>query len=95
MVKKTAHVLGVNPMPLLPDLGIAAAIALVAFFLLLGVMVIFVENLDPKLVLGLLFILLGFTIGLAAVGEAGLSLVAMGVVAAVVLDQLLEHFSGT
>ena len=81
-------------MALLADLGIASAIALVVFFLLLGLLVIFVENLDMKIVLGLLFILLGFTIGLAAVGEAGLSLVAMAVVAAVVLDQLLEHFTG-
>ncbi len=80
-------------MALLPDLGIASAIALVVFFLLLGLFVIFVENLDLKIVLGLLFILLGFTIGLAALGEPGLSLVAMAVVAAVVLDQLLEHFT--
>ena len=81
-------------MALIPDLGIAAAIALVAFFLLLGLLVIFVENLDLKVVLGLLFILLGFTVGLVAVGEAGLSLIAMAIVAAVVLDQMLEHFTG-
>jgi hypothetical protein len=82
-------------MALLPDLGIAAAIALVVFFLLLGLLVIFVENLDLKVVLGLLFILLGLTIGLAALGEPGLSLVAMAVVAALVLDQLLEQFTGS
>ncbi len=82
-------------MVLLPDLGIAAAIALVVFFLLLGLLVIFVEDLDLKVVLGLLFILLGFTIGLAALGEPGLSLVAMAVVAALVVDQLLEQFTGS
>ena len=83
-----------NEMALLPDLGIAAAIALVVFFLLLGLLVIFVEDLDLKIVLGLLFMLLGLTIGLVAVGEAGISLVAMAVLAAVVLDQMLEHFTG-
>jgi len=82
-------------MALIPDLGIAAAIALVAFFLLLGLLVIFVENLDLKIVLGLLFILLGLSIGLVAVGEAGLSLIAIGIVGALVLDQILEHFTGT
>ena len=81
-------------MALLPDLGIASVIALVVFFLLLGLFVIFLENLDLKIVLGLLFVLLGFTAGLAALGEAGLSLIAMAVLAAVVLDQLLEHLTG-
>ena len=82
-------------MALIPDLGIAVAIALVAFFLLLGLLVIFVENLDLKIVLGLLFILLGLSVGFVAVGEAGLSLIAMGIVGALVLDQMLEHFTGT
>ena len=81
-------------MALLPDLGIASAIALVVFFLLLGLLVIFVENVDLKVVLGLLFILLGFTVALVAVGEAGVSLVLMGAAAAIVLDQMLEHFTG-
>ena len=81
-------------MTLLPDLGIASAIALVVFFLLLGLLVIFVENVDLKVVLGLLFILLGFTVALVAVGEAGVSLVLMGAAAAIVLDQMLEHFTG-
>lgn len=81
-------------MAVLPDFGIASVIAIVVFFLLLGLLVIFIENLDLKIVLGLLFVLLGFTAGLAAVGEAGLSLIAMAVLAAVVLDQLLEHLTG-
>jgi len=81
-------------MVLLPDLGIASAIALVVFFLLLGVLVIFVENVDLKVVLGLLFILLGFTVALVAVGEAGVSIVLMAAAAAIVLDQMLEHFTG-
>jgi len=81
-------------MAVLPDFGIASVIAIVVFFLLLGLLVIFIENLDLKIVLGLLFVLLGFTAGLAALGEAGLSLIAMAVLAAVVLDQLLEHLTG-
>ena len=85
---------GARALPLIPDLGIAAVIALVVFFLLLGLLVIFVENVDLKIVLGLLFILLAATVGLVAVGEAGLSLIAMSVVGAIVLDQLFEHFTG-
>ena len=82
-----------KPLPLIPDLGVAAAIALVVFFLLLGLLVVFVEKVDLKIVLGLLFILLGSTVGLAAIGEAGLSLIAMAVVGAVVVDQMLQHFT--
>ncbi len=81
-------------MALIADLGIAAAIALVVFFVLLGLLVIFVENVDLKLVLGILFILLGLTVALVTVGEAGIALVAMAAVAAVVMDQMLEHFTG-
>jgi hypothetical protein len=81
-------------MALLPDLGIASAIALVVFFLLFALFVIFVEDLVLKVVLGLLFLLLGVTVGLAAVGETGLALIAMAVVAALVLGQLWEHLTG-
>ncbi|HLE45544.1 MAG TPA: hypothetical protein VI915_00935 [Thermoplasmata archaeon] len=81
-------------MALIADLGIAAAIALVVFFVLLGLLVIFVENVDLKLVLGIMFILLGLTVALVTVGEAGIALVAMAAVAAVVMDQMLEHFTG-
>ena len=81
-------------MPIIPDLGIATAIALVVFFIVLGLLVLFIENIDLKIVLGLLFILLGLTIGLVAVGEAGVALIALGAVAAVVMDQMLEHFTG-
>jgi len=81
-------------MPLIADVGIAAAIALVVFFILLGLLVLFIEDLNLKVVLGLLFILLGLTIGLVAVGEAGIGVIALGAVAAVVIDQMLEHFTG-
>jgi len=81
-------------MALIADIGIAAAIALVVFFVLLGLLVIFVENVDLKLVLGIMFILLGLTVALVTVGEAGIALVAMAAVAAVVMDQMLEHFTG-
>ena len=71
-------------MALIADIGIAAAIALVVFFVLLGLLVIFVESVDLKFVLGILFMLLGLTI----------ALVTMAAVAAVVMDQMLEHFTG-
>lgn len=64
------------------------------FFILLGLLVIFVENVDLKIVLGLLFILLGLTVAFVAVGEAGIALIVMASVAAVVIDQMLQHFTG-
>jgi len=81
-------------MALIADIGIAAAIALVVFFVLLGLLVIFVESVDLKFVLGILFMLLGLTIALVTIGEAGIALVTMAAVAAVVMDQMLEHFTG-
>jgi len=81
-------------MALIADIGIAAAIALVVFFVLLGLLVIFVESVDLKFVLGVLFMLLGLTIALVTIGEAGIALVTMAAVAAVVMDQMLEHFTG-
>ncbi len=64
------------------------------FFVLLGLLVIFVENVDLKIVLGLLFILLGLTVAFVAVGEAGIALIVMAAVAALVIDQMLQHFTG-
>ena len=81
-------------MALIADIGIAAAIALVVFFVLLGLLVIFVESVDLKFVLGVLFMLLGLTIALVTIGEAGIALVTMAAVAAVVMDKMLEHFTG-
>ena len=78
----------------LVEIGIAAAAALVVFFVMLGILVIFVENLEMKLVLGLLFILLGITVALVALGEAGIGLVVLAAIAAIVMDQVLEHFTG-
>ncbi|OGS50240.1 MAG: hypothetical protein A3K65_08620 [Euryarchaeota archaeon RBG_16_68_12] len=81
-------------MPLIPDLGVAAAGALVVFFIMLGLLVIFIEDLELKLVLGILFILLGLTIALLAVGEVGIGLVALAAIAAIVMHQSLQHFTG-
>jgi hypothetical protein len=82
-------------MSLIPDLGVAAAVALVVFFVMLGLLVIFVENLDLKLVLGLLFILLGLTIALIALAEVGLAVIALAAIGAIVVHQVLEHFTGS
>ncbi|TLZ72680.1 MAG: hypothetical protein E6K10_01965 [Methanobacteriota archaeon] len=81
-------------MPLIPDLGIAASVALVVFFIVLGLLVLFIEDIDLKIVLGLLFILLGLTVALLAMGEAGVALIALAAIAALVMDQVFEHFAG-
>ncbi len=81
-------------MPLIPDLGVAGAAALVVFFIMLGILVIFIEDIDLKLVLGILFILLGLTIALVAVGEVGIGVIALAAISAIVMHQALEHFTG-
>jgi len=81
-------------MPLIPDLGIAASVALVVFFIVLGLLVLFIEDIDLKIVLGLLFILLGLTVALLAMGEAGVALIALAAIAALVMVQVFEHFAG-
>lgn len=81
-------------MPLLPDLGIAAAAAGVTFFLLLGLLVIFLETIEPKLFLGSVFILIGLTLALFLVNEAGVALITLGVMGALLVDQAIKHFAG-
>ena len=76
------------------DLGIAAAAAGVLFFVMLGVLVIFIEDIEMKVVLGLLFILLGLTIALVALGEVGIGIIVVGAIGALVMHQALQRFTG-
>ncbi len=80
-------------MAIVENLGLAAAAGLVVFFVMLGLLVIFIEDLEMKLVLGLLFILLGVTIALLAAGEVGIGIIVLAAVGAIVMHQVLQHFT--
>lgn len=80
-------------MPLLPDLGLAAAAAGVVFFVLLGIFVVFLETMERKLLLGGAFTLIGLTFALVLMDEAGIAMIALAVMSALVVDQAIEHFT--
>jgi hypothetical protein len=74
----------------LPDITAAALYGLVLFLLVLGVLVVFVETVPPRRLVGLL---LGS--GLAALilatnGEVGLAFLALGLAAALLANQTFE-----
>lgn len=77
-------------MALLPDLTTAALYAVVVFLLFLGLLVVFVETIPPRLLMVMILAAVLFAAWLAWVGEAGLSVVALGVVAAFVANHAFE-----
>ncbi len=77
-------------MALLPDLAAAALYAVVVFLLFLGLLVVFVETIPPRLLGVMIFAALLFGAWLAWVGEAGLSFLALGVAAALGANHAFE-----
>ncbi len=77
-------------MPVLPELGLAAILAAVAYFLVLAILVVFVEKIPVRMFLGVVLVLTGLTIGLVALGEAGLGAVVVALLAALATDQSIE-----
>ncbi len=77
-------------MALLPDLATAGGIALALFLLVLGVLVVFVESVPPRL-LGLVLIVgLALAVLLEVVGELGVALVVLGLPAALAANGVFE-----
>src|SRR2546422_1170225 len=64
-------------MALLPDLTAAALYALVVFLLFLGLLVVFVETIPPRLLMVIILAAILFAAWLAWVGEAGVSFLAL------------------
>src|SRR2546422_9943865 len=58
-------------MALIPDLATAALYAVVVFLLFLGLLVVFVETIPPRLLMVIILAAILFAAGLAWVGEAG------------------------
>ena len=71
-------------MAILPDLATAALGGVVAFLVVLGFLVIFVEGLRPGRALAFVIGACAVAAALAALGETGLALLAFGVPLAVV-----------
>jgi len=63
---------------------------LVVFLLFLGLLVVFVETIPPRLLMVILLAAILFAAWLAWVGEAGLSFLALGAAAALVANHAFE-----
>ena len=77
-------------MALLPDLAAATLYALVVFLLFLGLLVVFVETIPPRLLMVIILAATLFAAWLAWVGEAGLAFLALGAAAALVANHAFE-----
>lgn len=77
-------------MPLLPDLTVAGGIALAAFLLTLGVLVVFVESVPRRITFGFLLIALVVVVPLAFLDEFGIGLVVLGFAAAFLANDIFE-----
>lgn len=81
-------------MALIPDLASAALYAVVVFLLFLGLLVVFVETIPPRLLMVMILVPILVGAWLAWVGELGLSLLAVGVAAALLANQAFEWLTG-
>ncbi len=80
-------------MALIPDLTAAALYAVVVFLLFLGLLVVFVETIPPRLLMVIILAAILFAGWLAWVGEAGLSFLGLAVAAALVANQAFERLT--
>src|SRR5256712_12455547 len=77
-------------MALIPDLAAAALYALVVFLLFLGLLVVFVETIPPRLLMVIILAAILFAAWLAWVGEAGGSFLALGLAAALLANPAFQ-----
>ena len=77
-------------MALIPDLTAAALYALVVFLLFLGLLVVFVETIPPRLLMVMILAVILFAAWLAWVGEAGIAFLPLGIAAAFVANHAFE-----
>lgn len=77
-------------MAVLPDLAVAGLYALVVFLLVLGVLVVFVETLEPRQLRGFLLLAGVVAFIIAASGEVGLALLVLGAAAAFMANEVFE-----
>lgn len=77
-------------MVVLPDLAAAGLYGLVVFLVVLGFLVVFVETVPPRRLIGLLLGTSFVAIVLVSVGEAGMVLLALGFGGALIANQTFE-----
>jgi len=77
-------------MAVLPDLAAAGLYGLVVFLVVLGFLVVFVETIPPRRLVGLLLGTSVVAILLVSVGEAGMVLLALGFGGALIANQTFE-----
>lgn len=77
-------------MPVLPDLGVAAIVALVVYFIILGILVVIVDPFDARTFAGIFLVLVGLLVGLVALDEPGLGTLVAGILAAIATDRAIE-----
>jgi len=77
----------------LPDLALASLYGLVVFLLTLGFLVVFVEAISMRRLLAGLVVTLVIAAGLLSNGEAGLSLLALGVAGALIANHAFERLT--
>ncbi len=77
-------------MPLLPDLTVAGGIALAVFLLTLGVLVIFLESVPRRMVIGLLLITIVLVAVLSLFGEFGIGIILLAFAAAFLANDVFE-----
>jgi len=79
-----------GPMTVVSDFGLAAVFAAVAYFGALGILLVFVERIEPRVFLSISASLAGVAVGLVALGEAALSAVVSAGLGAFATDQAIE-----
>lgn len=74
------------------DVGILALVAGTVFFILLGLLVLVIGQIEGRKWWGILFLLVGITLLLFAAGGWDLAVVIIAVITALVVNVLLERF---
>lgn len=71
----------------------AAMVAVTAFFILVGLLVLLTEDLELKLVMGVGSILIGVAVALSAMDFPEIAVILVAVLAALVTKEIMEHLS--
>jgi hypothetical protein len=68
-------------------------VAVTAFFILVGLLVLLTEDLELKLVMGVGSILIGVAVALSAMDFPEIAVILVAVLAALVTKEIMEHLS--
>ena len=77
---------------LLQTTAYAVGAAVMVFFIVIGVMLLLDINIDTKVVVGIILLLIGLTIAFYMLGGDDISGILVGLIAALSGKELIEHF---